>query len=190
MSEKSDYTGRIRAKGLTGTGVTEAMLGRHHRNKGGRLMIVASIHVAGVSENLDEGTGDVAYVIDELEVAPDTAMDHVRNLVRSFNYERLLDANGPTLPLDDHGDMRGDEPTVEQVVAAGGRFEPHPFLPVLTGEDDEAPICDVCGLVEDTGPHDTSTDEPPVDDDTAYDDTAYDDADDHTATDELEGAHT
>lgn len=146
MTDKADYTGNIRAKGLTNTGVTEAMLGKHHRAKGGRLMIVASIHVASTSDNVDEGTGSVAYVIDDLEVAPDIAEEHLRELVKSFHYERKLDEDGPALLGDD-----GLTPKIDQAVQAGHQHAPHPFLP--TDAADDTAGCEVCGLGETAAPH-------------------------------------
>jgi hypothetical protein len=145
MTDKADYTGTIRAKGLKDTGITEAMLGRHHRSKSGRLMIVASVHVAGTSDNVDEGTGSVAYVIDDLEVAPQLAEEHLRELVRSFHYERKLEEEGPGLDDD------GLTPKIGDAVAAGTHHEPHPFLP--TDAADDTADCEVCGLGETAAAH-------------------------------------
>lgn len=147
MSDKADYTGTIRAKGLKDTGITEAMLGRHHRSKNGRLMIVASVHVAGTSDNVDEGTGSVAYVIDDLEVAPQLAEEHIRELVKSFHYERKLDEQGPGL-LDESD---GLTPSIGDAVKAGQQHEPHPFLP--TDASDDTAGCEVCGLAETSAAH-------------------------------------
>jgi hypothetical protein len=107
MSDKADYTGQINAKKVGGTGITEGILGRHHRAKAGRMVIVANVHVAQTHDNIEDGTGAVNYVIDELEVAPAEAEEHVRELIRSFQYERALEQDDPTLDLD-----RGNEPTV------------------------------------------------------------------------------
>jgi hypothetical protein len=145
MTDKADYTGSIRAKGLKDTGITEAMLGKHHRSKSGRLMIVASVHVAGTSDNVDEGTGSVAYVIDDLEVAPQLAEEHIRGLVRSFHYERKLEEDGPGLDDD------GLTPKIGDAVNAGQQHEPHPFLP--TDAADDFASCEVCGLGEMAAPH-------------------------------------
>lgn len=148
----ADYTGKIRSKGLSGTGVTEAMIGKHHRGKGGHLMAVVSLSVAAVHTEVDSGAGGVDYVIDDLEVAPDVTLENgqnpaefVRELVRSFHYERSL---------DEQGDLLGDkrlEPKVDDVLARGDAHKPHPFLPTDASADN--PTCEVCGLGEDATPH-------------------------------------
>lgn len=146
---KADYTGQINAKKLGGTGITEAMIARHHHAEAGQVVIVASVSVAATGKNVKEGTGSVHYIIDDLEVAPTTAgaADHVRDLIRSFEYERRLETEGKTL-FDD----RSDEPTVDGVVAAGAKNRLHPFLPANSADDNG--ICDVCGFLEGAPIHD------------------------------------
>jgi hypothetical protein len=144
--DKADYTGQLNAKKLGGTGITEGLLRRHHNDEAGTLVIVASISVAGTHKNVKEGTGSVNYVIDDLEVAPSIATDHVRELIRSFEYERKLETEGKTL-FDD----RTDEPNVATVVEQGAQLRPHPFLPVDAADDDG--ICDVCGQLQAAAVH-------------------------------------
>lgn len=147
--DKSDYTGQINAKKLGGTGITESIIGKHHHDEGGSLVIVAAISVSDVKKKVKDGTGTVNYVIDDLEVAPTTAgaADYVRELIKAFHYERMLEQNGPTLLTD--GDS--PEPKVSDVLEQGARFAPHPFLPDDAAKD--APICDVCGALEDAPIH-------------------------------------
>jgi len=148
----ADYTGKIRSKGLSGTGVTEQIIGKHHRNHGGNLMIVASLRAVTTHDDLEGGGGGVDYVIDDIEVAPDMTLanglnpaEYVRELVRSFHYERSL---------EDQGDLLDDqriEPKVDDVLARGDAHKPHPFLP--TDAANENGTCEVCGLGEPATPH-------------------------------------
>lgn len=148
----ADYTGKIRSKGLNGTGITEALIGKHHRNHGGHLMIVASVKAVATHDDLDTGGGGVDYILDDIEVAPDMTLEnglnpaeYVRELVRSFHYERSL---------EDQGDLLGDariEPKVDDVLARGDAHKPHPFLPTDAAADN--PTCEVCGLGVDATPH-------------------------------------
>lgn len=149
--DKADYTGQINAKKLGPTGITETIIGRHHRAETGNLVVVASISVSAISKNVQDGTGTVNYVIDDLEVAPEIAVDHIRNLISQFNYERRLETQGPTL-LDADGTAK---PRTEEVVAAGQKFEPHPYLASTLSTDDteNGPVCDVCGQLETAAVH-------------------------------------
>lgn len=145
MSDKADFTGTVNSKKLTGTGITPGILRRHHASKSGRMVIVAAVHVAQTHDNVEDGTGAVNYVIDDLEVAPAIAEEHVRELIRSFHYERKLTEEGPMLDDD------GLTPSIGDAVASGIQHAPHPFLP--TDAADDTTSCEVCGLGEVAAPH-------------------------------------
>lgn len=147
-TDKADYTGTLNAKKLGGTGITENILRRHHHDEGGTLVIVAAVSVASIKKNTKDGTGSVSYVIDDLEVAPTTAgaADYCRDLIKSFHYERKLTEDGPDLELG------GPAPKVADVLAAGAKHQPHPYLASTLSVDDDA-VCDVCGQQEPAAVH-------------------------------------
>lgn len=66
---------------------------------------------------------------------------HLRNLQSRLFHERGVRTDGETLPGMDG--QAGEEPSVEEVVKAGAKFEPHDFVQA-PGEPDEQ-VCDVCG---------------------------------------------
>jgi hypothetical protein len=141
-------TAKIASKGTKGTGITEELASTLHDNLGKTIVAVVEITAETRSENR-KGDETVGLSIGTIEVAPDgMAADHVRELARSFHYERKL-ADGTadqTLP------MPGDspEPQVSEVLAAGKALEPHDFDPIPGDEDH----CDICGNAENDIRHD------------------------------------
>lgn len=138
-------TATIKAKGCKNTGLTDEIAATLHDNLGKTIVAVVELTADARSENRD-GDEKVQLTIGMIEVAPDgLAADHVRELARSFHYERQLADGQPTLDGDDI------EPKVDDVIAAGQRHRPHPFLPDDAAKD--TPICDVCGQHEAASVH-------------------------------------
>ena len=134
-------TAKIAARGTNGTGITEEMAARLHDNLGEKVLAVVELVVEASGEKRN-GDESVALSILTVEPAPDhMTVDHLRELARSFYYERQLATEGPTLDGDDI------EPKVADVLAAGQRHTPHPYLASTLSTDDNAP-CDVCGHLE------------------------------------------
>lgn len=168
-------TASIAKKGLKDTGFTEDHAKRFH-DQLGRDGIAIIQFVSDSRSEKRNGDESVSLSITSIEPAPDnTTADHLRELARAFHYERRL-ADDQPLPLD--GDSI--EPKVTDVLKAGARHLPHPFLP--TDASDDTPICDVCGVVEDAAGalHDVDQDddgdgdeqEDPDDEDEGHDDEA------------------
>lgn len=135
-------TASIAKKGTSKTGITEELAKRCHDQLGRKVLAVVELVAESRSETRS-GDESVSLSILTLEPAPDKMTeDHLRELSRSFNYERRL-AEGADMPIPGTGD--GIEPDLKTVLAGGKRFEPHPFLPVDAADDDG--ICDVCGEV-------------------------------------------
>ncbi|WKN47127.1 hypothetical protein [Nocardioides sp. Arc9.136] len=170
-------TATIKAKGCKNTGITEDIAAVLHDNLGKTIVAVVELTADARSENRD-GEEKVQLSIGLIEVAPDgMASEHVRELMRSFHYERRLADDGPTL----HGEGDSPEPKVADVLAAGARFRPHPYLASGLAVDDNA-ACDVCGQREPAAVHSTQQmleepDQDPADNDGDTDDEADDDTD-------------
>jgi hypothetical protein len=138
-------TAKIAAKGTKGTGITEDLAATLHDNLGKTIVAVVEITAETRSENR-KGDETVGLSIGTIEVAPDgMAADHVRELARSFHYERRLAEDGPTLPTP------GDdiEPKVADVLAAGKALAPHTF----EADPVEPNTCNVCGADDDAPLH-------------------------------------
>ena len=134
-------TAKIAAKGCSDTGITEDLAQSLHNNLGKKVLAVVELVAEARSEKRN-GDEAVALSILTIEPAPDhMTEDHLRELARAFHYERQL-ADGQ-LTIDSQDDI---EPKVSQVLAAGQRHRPHPFLPVDASVGDG--ICDVCGVIE------------------------------------------
>lgn len=182
-------TATIKAKGCKNTGITEDIAAVLHDNLGKTIVAVVELTADARSENRD-GEEKVQLSIGMIEIAPDgIAAEHVRELMRSFHYERRLTEDGPTL----QGESDGPEPKVADVLAAGAHFRPHPYLASGLAVDDNA-ICDICGQREPAAVHSTQEllpdDEPDtdeLDDDPQDEDDDTDlDEDDHPDDDEAE----
>lgn len=148
MTDPSDYSAKIRAKGLDATGVTEQLAGEMYRNKSRHYMAIVELKVDETHEKAD-GTRKVDLVLTLVEPATDTALEeHLRELTR-VGYLNRQQSDGQ-LAIDE---SLGAERTVADVLASGQKFAPHPFLPVDASQDN--PICDVCGSVDASAQHST-----------------------------------
>lgn len=138
----STTTATIKAKGCNATGITEELAKRCHDRLGRKVLAVVELQADSRTEN-SAGDESVTLRILTVEPAPNAQTeDHLRELARSFHYERqLAEGAAPTLPLG------GAEPDVESVLAAGAKHRPHPYLASTLSTDDNA-ICDVCGQHE------------------------------------------
>ena len=136
-------TAKIAAKGTKSTGLTEDIAKTLHDQLGKTIVAIVEISSEARTEK-KSGDEEVKLAIGMLEVAPDgLAADHVRELARSFHYERQL--KDGQMAIDD--DI---EPKVADVLEAGQRFQPHPYLAstLSTDDSDQGPVCDVCGQHE------------------------------------------
>lgn len=148
MTDTSDYTAKIRAKGLDATGVTEQLAAEMYRNKGRHYMAIIEVKVDETHEKAD-GNRKVDLILTQVEPAmDDTLAEHLRELTRT-TYLNRQQTNGQ-LAIDQ---SLGQERTVADVMASGRSLRPHPFLPVDTSLDN--PICDVCGSIEASAVHST-----------------------------------
>jgi hypothetical protein len=168
----SDYTAKIRAKGLDGTGLTETHAAELFNRVGHTFTAIVELQVTDKHGPNLKGQRGIELVITTLEPALDNdptienrIEDHLREIARTLYYNRAIDDAQPTL---DPGD--GINPKVSDVIAAGVRHHPHPYLASTLSTDDDA-ICDVCGLIETAGVHytqdflPTNDEEPPADND-------------------------
>lgn len=138
-------TASIATKGTQSTGITEEIAKRLHDNLGKTILVIAEITSEARTEN-KAGDEKVKLSLGMIEVAPDgLAADHVRELARSFHYERQLADGQPTLDDD-------IEPKVSDVLEHGAQFRPHPYLASTLSTDDN-PVCDVCGHHEGAAVH-------------------------------------
>ena len=169
-------TASIADKRTKNTGYTEEHAQRCHDQLGKKVLAVVELVAEARSEKRN-GDESVVLSIITLEPAPNgETEDHLRELARSFHYERkLTDGQAPTLPLAGES----AEPNLEAVVSAGQKHRPHPYLASTLSTDDNA-ICDVCGQHEGAAVHaDRSGLKDPfaVDDDTEPRDDEGDDED-------------
>lgn len=138
-------TAKITSKGTSGTGITEDLAKRCHDRLGHKVLAVVEL-VAETRSEKRNGDESVTLSILTVEPAPNSdTEDHLRDLARSFYYERALEEHGPTLD-------GGDEPSVDQVLAAGAKHQPHPYIASTLAVEDDA-VCDVCGQIEAAAVH-------------------------------------
>lgn len=142
-------TAKIASKGTNNTGITEDLAKRCHDQLGKKVLAVVELVAESRSEKRN-GDESVSLSILTLEPAPNgTTEEHLRELARSFYYERqLAEGQAPTL---EYGDGH-TEPDVETVLQAGARHKPHPYL-ASTLSTDDTPVCDVCGQHEGAAVH-------------------------------------
>jgi len=135
-----DTTAKIRSKGLDSTGVTEEVAAQMYNSLGRYTMAIVELKHEDHGKNA-EGKRRVELVITMVEPALDsTTEDHLRELTRVLDYNRRLQSPDQELPID----RDANEPTVEGVIAANKKLEPHDF--VDAGADgDGFDTCDVCG---------------------------------------------
>lgn len=133
-------TAKIAGKGTNNTGITEDLAKRCHDQLGRKMLAVVELVAESRSEKRN-GDESVSLSILTIEPAPNgMTEDHLRELARSFYYERqLAEGEAPTLGFGD-----APEPDIDAVLAAGARHAPHPYLASTLSIDDNA-VCDVCG---------------------------------------------
>lgn len=147
-----DITANIHAKGLKDTGVTEEVAGQMYRAKGKTYLALCEVTVAETRERAD-GQRRVDLIMGTFEpVLDDTLEDHLREINRVLHRNRVQ-VDGQ-LALDD-----SLAPSVEDVLAAGNRHKPHPYIASTLSTDDDA-ICDVCGLKQEVTLHNMPTASP------------------------------
>lgn len=145
----TDTTAKIQGKGLDGTGFTEDLAASLFDRVGHNLKAIVELQVVDKHGPNLKGQRGITLVITKLEVADDTILEeHLRELSRTLYLNRQHDKDQPSL---DGGD--GINPKVGDVIQAGVRHRPHPFLPVDAADDNG--ICDVCGLIDSAGVHST-----------------------------------
>ena len=145
-------TAKIASKGTSNTGITEDLAKRCHDQLGRKVLAVVEL-VAEARAEKRNGDESVSLSILTIEPAPNsTTEEHLRNLARSFHYERQLAAGeAPTLDYENGS----TEPNVADVLAAGARHEPHPYISSSLAIDDSelGPVCDICGQHEGAAVH-------------------------------------
>jgi len=110
-------TAKIRAKGLSATGMTEDLATKLYHQPGGRIMAIVELKVDETHEKAD-GDQKVDFVITELEPVVDGQLngqvdEAVRRIHRALYMNRQLAEGG-----DAQLDLENDEPTVPEVLAA------------------------------------------------------------------------
>lgn len=140
-------TAKIAAKGCNGTGITEDLAQTLHNTLGRTIVAVVEL-VAETRSEKRNGDETVVLSINTIEPAPTGAtVEHLRELARSFYYERQLADGQLRIETGD-----GPEPTVSDVLAAGAQHRPHDFLSGSLALD-EAQVCDICGQHADAAIH-------------------------------------
>lgn len=148
MTDPSDYTAKIRAKGLDTTGVTEQLASEMYRNRGRHYIAIVELKVDETHEKAD-GTRKVDLILTQVEPATTTDLEeHLRELTR-VGYLNRQKVDGQ-MAIDE---SLGQERTVADVLASGKSMRPHPFIAVDASQDN--PICDVCGGIEASAVHST-----------------------------------
>lgn len=145
----TDTHAQIASKGLDSTGFTEELASELFHKVGTHLMAIVDLQVVDRSGPNVKDKRKVHLIIDGIEPATDDDMaEHLRELSR-VGYLNRAHANG-TAAINEQLD---GERTVADVMAAGAKHRPHPFLPVDASIDNG--ICDVCGAVESVAVHST-----------------------------------
>jgi hypothetical protein len=114
-------TAKIRAKGLSATGMTEELATKLYHQPGGRIMAIVELKVDETHEKAD-GDQKVDFIITELEPVVDVNLngqieEHVRELQKVlYDNRRRLERGDDQLPIDDDG------PGVEGLLQQGKAF--------------------------------------------------------------------
>lgn len=112
----TDYTAKIRSKGLDATGVTEDLARKMYDNLGGHYLAIVELHVDDRHESAD-GKRKVDLVLSQVEPSTDHALDdHLRELTRALHYNRKLHSEDEDPHLEGFEDI---EPKVADVLAHG-----------------------------------------------------------------------
>jgi hypothetical protein len=116
----TDYTARIRAKGLDATGVTEAIARKLYDNLGTYTMAIVELRAEKRFDDAD-GSHGVELVLTQVEPSEDGRLDdHLRNLTKALHTNRVLNSEDQQLQLDTADDI---SPKVTDVIAAGQDLE-------------------------------------------------------------------
>lgn len=136
MTDKNDYTAKVRTKGLDNTGVTEDIAKAMYHSPGRRT--VALVELKHARQINDDDTGrKVELTIELIEPVQDEEMEkHLRQVMKTLHQNRALKSDGEQLAIDVRDDL---EPTVEQVVAAGKHHEASTDEPLPDGGDEPDP---------------------------------------------------
>ncbi len=112
----TDYTAKIRAKGLDSTGVTEEIAQAMYNSPGRFTMAIVELkHVRQIHDA--DGDRQVELIINQIEPSTSPDLDaHLRNLTRTMHQNRALHSVDQQLQIETSDDL---EPTIEQVIAAG-----------------------------------------------------------------------
>jgi len=161
MTDKKPYLAKLKSRGLDGTGVTENIARQLVLAKGRRYMALVEVEVHTIHDNPEQMIADLA-VEQFWPVVDDSSLDeHLREITAAL-YARRGSADG-----DEELDLDGPAPKVSDVLKAGARHRPHPYITSGLSVDDDA-ACDVCGLREDAAQHQRAAG--PADDPDASDD--------------------
>jgi hypothetical protein len=141
-----DITATINAKGLDKTGFDDDLIAElFHRKVGRHMLAIVEVQIVDKRGPNIKGKSKVLLDITSIDPITDDNLDeHIREIQKTLAYNRGLQGHTGTT-------TQGQEPTVHQVLAAGQKHKPHPFLPVDAA--DENPICDVCGQLETAAVH-------------------------------------
>jgi hypothetical protein len=160
MTDKKPYLVSLKGGGLFDKGGVTETVAREMANpnaKGRHYMVVAEVVVQEIHDKLsgqmiaDLGIVKFWPVANVLTDAGDLD-NHLRELAVVLRSELGNDTGDQELDLD------GPSPKVKDILAAGGRWSPHPFLPVDVSE--ENPICDVCGALGAATAHQPAANDP------------------------------
>lgn len=143
----TDYTAKIRAKGLDTTGVTETIAKAMYSNLGTYTMAIVEIRAEKRTDDSD-GAHGVELVLTQVEPSTDPRLDeHLRGLTQALHTNRVLMSEDGQLSIDTTDDIA---PKVSDVIAAGAALLPHGFDRDKKVKDDM--VC-TCGELEDHSLH-------------------------------------
>lgn len=142
---------KIAPKGCASTGITEETAEKFYNQLGRKCLAIVEISSHSRQEN-EDGKQAVTLQILTIEPSPTQATDdHLRELARSFYYERRL-VEGQ-LEIETTGDL---EPKVADVIAARPGLLPHEYVSMEQEVDGDLVTpdeCDVCGDAEPASIH-------------------------------------
>lgn len=101
----TEYTARIRAKGLDTTGVTEEIARGMYTNLGTYTMGIVEVRAEKRSDDSD-GSHGVELVITQFEPSTDKRLnDHLRDLTQALHTNRVLHSEDGQLSIDGADDI-------------------------------------------------------------------------------------
>lgn len=135
----TDTTAQIKAKGCSGTGITEELARRFHDQLGLKMMAIVEFRSTQTHEEVG-GKQKVDLEVLSIEPAIDeagAAEEHLRGLQRAIYMNRKLHSEDAQPTLDSTDDI---EPKVSDVIAAQAGAVPHDFV-----REGKSGNCEVCG---------------------------------------------